>query len=66
MSTSDSATIESPCVNICVMDAGSGLCLGCSRRIDEITRWREMTILERTQIMSELPARRSQFARTAS
>jgi predicted Fe-S protein YdhL (DUF1289 family) len=55
--TTDSAMIESPCVNVCVMDAGTGLCLGCNRRIDEIAGWRQMTVGERTRIMSELPTR---------
>ncbi|HWM81104.1 DUF1289 domain-containing protein [Pseudorhodoplanes sp.] len=55
--TTDSAMIESPCVKVCVMDAGTGLCLGCNRRIDEIARWRAMSAGERARIMSELPTR---------
>lgn len=49
--------IESPCVNICTLDARSGICLGCGRNIDEIARWTAMTAAERARVMSDLPAR---------
>ena len=49
--------IESPCVNICTLDARSGICLGCGRTIDEIARWTAMTAAERARVMSNLPAR---------
>jgi uncharacterized protein len=49
--------IESPCINICTLDARSGACLGCGRNIDEIARWATMTAADRTRIMKELPAR---------
>lgn len=29
----------SPCINICVMNAASGLCEGCLRTLDEIAAW---------------------------
>jgi len=31
--------MPSPCVGVCRMDAGSGLCLGCWRTLDEIAHW---------------------------
>ncbi|MGA9005037.1 MAG: DUF1289 domain-containing protein, partial [Pseudolabrys sp.] len=34
--------IETPCVKICTLDARMGLCLGCGRTVDEITRWATM------------------------
>jgi predicted Fe-S protein YdhL (DUF1289 family) len=49
--------IESPCVNICTLDARSGLCVGCGRSIDEIARWSAMTAAERSRVITELPAR---------
>lgn len=49
--------IESPCVNICTLDARSGLCLGCGRTIDEIAQWGGMSAAERDRVMRELPAR---------
>ena len=51
--------IESPCINICTLDARSGLCLGCGRTIDEIARWVALGAAERARIMNELPARRA-------
>jgi uncharacterized protein len=51
--------IESPCVNICTLDARSGTCFGCGRTLDEIARWSAMTAAERSRIMAELPARRA-------
>ncbi|MEO6918284.1 MAG: DUF1289 domain-containing protein [Collimonas sp.] len=29
----------SPCINVCVMNAESGLCDGCQRTLDEIALW---------------------------
>ena len=49
--------IETPCVKVCTLDARRGLCLGCGRTIDEITRWTTTNASERTQVISELPAR---------
>jgi hypothetical protein len=49
--------IESPCINVCTLDARSGTCLGCGRNIDEIARWAKMTAAERTRIMNDLPTR---------
>ena len=49
--------IETPCVKICTLDARAGLCLGCGRTVDEITRWSSMNMAERTRVMAELPAR---------
>ena len=49
--------IESPCVKICTLDARSGLCLGCSRTIDEIARWTAMSVAERARVTRELSAR---------
>ena len=33
------APVASPCINLCQMDAASGLCRGCLRTIDEIVNW---------------------------
>ena len=49
--------IETPCVKICTLDARAGLCLGCGRTVDEITRWSRMNASERARVMAELPAR---------
>jgi uncharacterized protein len=57
--------IQSPCINVCVIDAGTGLCTGCSRSLDEIARWAAMTDAERQRIMYELPLRRVRAQRAA-
>lgn len=31
--------VPSPCINVCRMDARTGLCEGCQRSIDEIVAW---------------------------
>ena len=31
--------VASPCIDLCQMDAESGLCRGCLRTIDEIVQW---------------------------
>jgi len=49
--------IESPCVNICTLDARSRLCLGCGRTVDEIARWTAMSAVERTRVIGELAGR---------
>jgi predicted Fe-S protein YdhL (DUF1289 family) len=47
----------SPWVKICAPDARSGLCLGCGRTIDEITRSSAMSVAERARVMGGLFAR---------
>lgn len=49
--------IESPCIKVCTVDAGSGRCLGCCRTVDEIARWISMGAAERSRVMRELPLR---------
>ena len=48
---------ESPCVNICRMDAANQYCVGCWRTLDEIREWSTLSSEERAQILSELEAR---------
>tara|TARA_B100001939_G_C16396900_1_gene386531 strand:+ start:64 stop:231 length:168 start_codon:yes stop_codon:yes gene_type:complete len=31
--------IESPCIQVCVMDPDSGFCFGCGRTMEEIEKW---------------------------
>ena len=49
--------METPCVNICLLDDASGLCIGCGRNGDEIARWAEMTPEQRRAVMNTLPER---------
>ena len=52
--------IDSPCVDICVIDRETKLCLGCRRTGDEIARWSIMSPQERRDIMATLPDREPQ------
>jgi uncharacterized protein len=53
--------IPSPCENVCQIDPGSGLCVGCRRTLQEIADWLEMTpeqklaVLERVAQRSRAP-----------
>jgi predicted Fe-S protein YdhL (DUF1289 family) len=49
--------IESPCVKVCVIHPGSGLCVGCLRSRDEIGAWSAMTPAARRAVMDALPTR---------
>lgn len=48
----------SPCINVCVMHPGEGVCIGCFRSMDEITAWAEMDLAARQAVMRDLPARK--------
>lgn len=56
------ASMESPCVRICVMDPVSGLCRGCARTLDEIVAWGTMSLDQRRTIMGELDGRMDRIA----
>lgn len=43
--------VESPCINVCKMDAQSGLCQGCFRSLDEIAAWSGASETERQRIV---------------
>ncbi len=50
-------TLSTPCINICVIEPATRLCLGCLRSIDEISRWGSMSEAERRRIMQDLHRR---------
>ena len=50
--------IASPCINVCQMDSASGLCRGCFRTLDEITRWTRIDDSERVTIIHAATRRR--------
>lgn len=52
------ATIASPCINVCRMDADTGFCLGCLRTLDEIAAWAAATDEQRLQILCAVEHRR--------
>jgi predicted Fe-S protein YdhL (DUF1289 family) len=53
----------SPCVGICVIHRGAGICIGCYRTGDEIARWSAMDSAARTRLAADLPERAGQLAR---
>ena len=53
--------IATPCVQVCVVDGPSGLCLGCFRTLKEIARWGRFSDDERRALMRDLPARRGRI-----
>lgn len=55
--------IASPCVNICVIHADAGICVGCYRSLAEIGDWSRMSADERQEIMAALPARAALLTR---
>jgi hypothetical protein len=48
----------SPCINVCKMDAQSGLCAGCFRTIDEISVWSRIDDAGRLNILAAVARRR--------
>lgn len=50
--------IETPCVKVCVIDSGTGMCSGCYRTLAEIGGWLGMSPEQRHSIMIDLPRRR--------
>lgn len=53
--------IATPCVQVCIVDGESGLCLGCCRTLPEIAAWTRFSAPERRAIMAELPGRRGRI-----
>jgi len=51
--------INSPCINICVINAETGYCSGCFRTIAEISRWPELTPEQKIELLRELTDRRT-------
>jgi uncharacterized protein len=58
----ETAGPASPCINVCVLDAGQR-CTGCGRTIDEIAGWARMSASERWAVIERLEAARAVEAR---
>ena len=61
----DAQPVPSPCVKVCVLDAG-GMCVGCGRRIEEIAGWAELTAQQQRSICERAAHRLSQSAGSVS
>lgn len=55
---SPSMSIPSPCINVCRMSAVTGLCEGCQRTLDEISRWSRSADTERAAVLAVIERRR--------
>jgi predicted Fe-S protein YdhL (DUF1289 family) len=51
------ATIETPCIKVCVIEPDSGLCIGCGRFRQEIGGWLGFSTEQRRTVMASLPER---------
>ncbi|MEL6858850.1 MAG: DUF1289 domain-containing protein [Pseudomonadota bacterium] len=53
--------MESPCIKVCAVDGGTGMCLGCGRTLKEIGGWMSYDDAGRRDVMDALPARLDQL-----
>lgn len=54
-------SLASPCIDVCRMDAQSGLCEGCLRTVDEIAGWAAATDETKTLILAAVAQRRARL-----
>ena len=59
-------SIPSPCIDVCRMNAATGLCDGCLRTIDEIVAWGALDDAAKRRVVAELPLRRARLDTGAS
>jgi predicted Fe-S protein YdhL (DUF1289 family) len=50
--------LPSPCVSVCEMDNGTGLCKGCFRTLEEIAGWSGFSDERRLQVIADIRERR--------
>jgi predicted Fe-S protein YdhL (DUF1289 family) len=58
--------IPSPCIGVCQLDPGTGLCTGFMRNLAEIAAWPGATDADRLAIVQRLRARRRAVGRTSA
>jgi predicted Fe-S protein YdhL (DUF1289 family) len=49
--------VPSPCINVCRMDAATGLCAGCLRTLDEIAAWSRLDDDDKRAVWAALATR---------
>ena len=55
----DAEQVASPCISVCVMDAASGLCIGCWRSLDEIAAWSVLDADAKRGVLAAIRERRA-------
>ena len=58
--------LSTPCVQVCVIDPLSALCIGCGRTVAEIAAWTAMSEAERGVVMVGLGERLARARSRAS
>ena len=55
----EAAPVPSPCINVCRIDAATGLCEGCRRTLDEIAAWSRLSDADKRAVWALLEQRRA-------
>lgn len=55
----DERGLASPCINVCRMNAHSGLCEGCARTLDEIAQWAQLDEAGKRAVWQRIAQRRA-------
>lgn len=61
MAVVDTDAVASPCINVCQIDAHSGLCSGCFRTLAEIAAWSSAANDYRLRILQAVERRRAEY-----
>lgn len=48
---------DSPCLNVCLYDDATGICMSCGLTAEESQKWDRIPEDERLRILDELPKR---------
>jgi predicted Fe-S protein YdhL (DUF1289 family) len=54
--------VPSPCVDVCTLDADTGLCSGCLRNLDEIAAWSVLDDRQKRAVWKLIGQRRRALA----
>ncbi len=54
-------SIWTPCIKVCFVDPGAGLCVGCFRTLPELAQWTRYTSEQRQAVRDALPEREAAY-----
>ena len=49
--------VDSPCINICILDSDKDLCIGCYRTAEEISKWSFLSNFEKKEVLLRIKSR---------